>query len=160
MPPYTVIRYNGSLFFANVNFLEEQILEVVSEMPELRRILIVGNGINELDTSGEETLSHMIDSLRDAGYDISMSGLNDWVLDTMRRSGLYDKIGEDHLFRNAARAIEAIYDKAHKGSGERPCPLKKTAITGLPVSKTVKRDSAIYRTPGPTGLGNKRKNRE
>ncbi|HDS01201.1 MAG TPA: STAS domain-containing protein [candidate division Zixibacteria bacterium] len=118
-----VIRYNGSLYFASVNYLERQVLDVVACMPELRHVLIVGNGINELDASGEDMLSHLTDRLREAGYDLSISGLNDHVLDTMRRTYLYYKIGEDHLFRNADRAIAAIHASAHKDSSERKCPL-------------------------------------
>jgi len=39
-----VIRFNDALFFGNVAYLEEQILERVREMPELKHILLVGNG--------------------------------------------------------------------------------------------------------------------
>ncbi len=118
-----VIRYNGSLYFASVNYLERQVLDVVACMPELKHVVIVGNGINELDASGEDMLSHLTDRLREAGYDLSISGLNDHVLDTMRRTYLYYKIGEDHLFRNANRAISAIHASAHKDSDEKRCPL-------------------------------------
>ena len=120
-----VIRYHGSLYFANVNYLEKQVLDEVAAMPDLKHVLIVGNGINELDASGEDMLSHLIDRLREAGYDLSISGLNDHVIDTMKRTFLYYKIGEDHLFRNATRAIDAIHAEAHKGSDESPCPLRE-----------------------------------
>lgn len=118
-----VIRYNGSLFFANVNYLEEQMLERVSAMPELKHIIMVGNGINELDASGEDMLSLLVGRFREAGYDISISGLNDSVLDVLRRTHLFEKIGEDHLFRNVDRAIAALHKKTHIGSDEKVCPL-------------------------------------
>jgi len=118
-----VIRYNGSLFFANVNYLEEQILEQVAGMPELKHIILVGNGINELDASGEDMLSQLVGRLRDAGYDLSITGLNDAVLDVLRRTHLYEKIGEDHLFRNVDRAVAALQKKTHIGSTETSCPL-------------------------------------
>jgi SulP family sulfate permease len=118
-----VIRFNGSLFFSNVNYLEEKILEEVSTRPELRFILIVGNSINELDSSGEEMLSLLIGRLRESGHDAYISGLNDSVLDVMRRTHLYEKIGEDHLFRNVAVAIEKIHEPAHRNSQEKECPL-------------------------------------
>ena len=124
-----VIRYNGSLYFANVNYLEKQVLDEVAAMPDLKHVLIVGNGINELDASGEDMLSHLIDRLREAGYDLSISGLNDHVIDTMKRTYLYYKIGEDHLFRNATRAIEALHAQTHKGSDENPCPLLEVVHT-------------------------------
>ncbi|MFH2036081.1 MAG: SulP family inorganic anion transporter [Candidatus Zixiibacteriota bacterium] len=118
-----VIRYNGSLFFASVNYLEEKVLERISRMHQLRHILIVGNGINELDASGEDMLSILVSRIREAGYDISFSGLNDAVIDTLHRTHLYEKIGEDHFYRNATRAVNSIYAQAHMNSDEEHCPL-------------------------------------
>src|SRR4030066_858893 len=118
-----VIRFNSSLFFTNINYLEEKILEEVSTRPGLRYILIVGNSINELDASGEEMLSLLISRLRESGHDLFISGLNDSVLDVMRRTHLYEKIGEDHLFRNVDKAIEKIHEPAHRNSQEKECPL-------------------------------------
>ncbi len=120
-----VIRYNGSLFFANVSYLEKTILDVVSAMPELRHIIIVANGINELDASGEDMLSTLIDRLRGQGYEISLTGTNDHVMDTMKRTYLYYKIGENNLYRNVAAALEDIHAKAHENSDEKVCPLLK-----------------------------------
>ncbi len=134
----TVIRFPSPLFFANVGYLEERVLERVAAMPELRHILIVGNGINELDASGEETLSHLVTQMREAGHDVSFSGLNDSVMETMHRTGLYDLIGEDHLFRNATMAVAGIHAEAHAGSTEAPCPLLTEVRCEIPVSKTRK----------------------
>jgi SulP family sulfate permease len=143
-----VIRFNGSLFFANVNYLEEQVLEQVADMPDLKHILLVGNGINELDASGEEMLSVLVDRLREAGYGFSISGLNDSVLDVLRRTHLYEKIGEDHLFPNVTMAMSAIHDKAHENSSEEECPLTTVCFRGLPVSDKVKRRDVILAGPG------------
>jgi MFS superfamily sulfate permease-like transporter len=123
----TVIRFSDSLFFANAAYLEEEVLSRIAGMPDLRHVLIVGDGINEIDASGEEMLSKMVRGLREAGIDFSMSGLNDHVLDVMRRTGLYDRIGEDHLFPDATLAIEGIFDDAHAFADDHHtenCPLK------------------------------------
>jgi MFS superfamily sulfate permease-like transporter len=133
----SVVRFQGSLIFANVAYLEECILNEIRNMPDLKFVVIVGNGINEMDASGEEKLSEIVDRLREDGYDIFVSGLNDSVLDVMRRTLLYEKIGEDHLFRNATRAIEAIHEKAHRNSVEKQCPLEKVSFRGLPTSAKV-----------------------
>lgn len=128
-----VVRYNNSLFFANVSYLEEKILDLVEKMPELRHIHIVGNGINELDASGEDMLSMLVSRLREGGYDVSFSGLNDEVIDVMIRTNLYDKIGEDHIFGNVALALWSFYDQAHKNSTEKECPLVEVYYKGFDV---------------------------
>jgi SulP family sulfate permease len=119
-----VIRYAGSLFFANVSYLEDQVTDTVRSMPELRHVLIVANGINELDTSGVDTLETLIDRLHSHNLKVSISGLNDDVLDTLRRTGLLARIGEENTYRNASRAISNIWDAAHEGSDETECPLR------------------------------------
>ncbi len=118
-----MIRFDGSLFFANTSYLEDQVLERVAAMPELRHVLVVSNGINWIDASGEEGLSRLVDRIRDAGYEISFSGLNDEVLDVMRRTHLYDKIGEENIFPTQSIAINSIHARAHEGSDEMECPL-------------------------------------
>ena len=145
-----VIRFNSSLFFANVNYLEEKMLEEVTSIPELKHILIVGNGINELDASGEETLSLLISRLREANYDVSLSGLNDAVLDVLKRTRLYEKIGEDHIFNSIVMAMERIHEPAHRGSQENECPLLTVCFKGLPVSPKAKQHPIIQsRSQGP-----------
>jgi len=138
-----VIRYSGSIFFANVSYLEDQVLDTVRSMPELKHVLIVGNGINEMDASGEETLSSLVTRLHEQGLGVSMSGLNDAVLDAMRRAGLLAKIGEDNIYRNAARAVENIWQQAHRGSDETECPLKVVPAKHFPVADTEKTSQDI-----------------
>ncbi|HHE46530.1 MAG TPA: STAS domain-containing protein, partial [Bacteroidetes bacterium] len=118
-----VIRYNNSLFFANVSFLEETVLQVISNMPELKHILLVCNGMNEIDSSGEEMLLKIVARVREAGYDISLTGVNDQVRDVLKRTHLYEKIGESHVFGNVANAVNTIYAQTHTESDEKECPL-------------------------------------
>ncbi|MFW5740030.1 MAG: SulP family inorganic anion transporter, partial [Myxococcota bacterium] len=140
-----VIRFNGSLFFVNVNYLEEKVLEQIATMPALRHVVIVGNGINELDASGEEMLSVLVGRLRESGFEVSLSGLNDDVIDVLRRTRLYERIGEDHLFRNVASAVEALHGPTHRGSDEETCPLLQAQIEGLPVTPTMKVSVEVMR---------------
>jgi len=119
------IRFDGPLFFASASYLEDKVLERVAAMPDLRHVLIVAHGINELDASGEEMLSQLVARLRNAGYDVSFSGLKDNVLDVMKRTHLYEEIGEDHMFPTQAAAIQAIHAKAHENAQEEECPLLK-----------------------------------
>ena len=134
-----VVRYGGSLFFANVSYLEDQVIETVRAMPQLRHVIIVGNGINEVDASGVDILETLVDRLHARRLRVSISGLNDTVIDTMRRTGLLARIGEENLYRNASRAIKAVWESAHEGSDEKECPLKMVPTAKLPVSDEARR---------------------
>lgn len=139
-PYIAVIRYAGSLIFSNVTYLENQVLETVRCMPELRHLLIVGNGINEIDASGTDALSILIDRLRGQNIQFSISGLNDSAMDVLGRSGLKAKIGENNIYHNVSRAIENIWESAHENSSETKCPLRHRPFKPLPINEKARRD--------------------
>jgi SulP family sulfate permease len=119
-----VIRFDGPLNFASVSYLEDEVLAHVAEMPELKHVLIDAQGISEMDASGEDMLRQLIRQLRSLGYYVSFAGLKYDVLDALKRAGLYDIIGEQHLFPTQARAMAAVYALAHAGSKEVDCPFR------------------------------------
>ena len=103
-----VIRFDGSLFFANVPYFEDAILEQAARHPRARCILVVGDAINELDASGEEMIRHLVTRLQDNGVTMLFSGLKRQVLSVMENTGLYDRIGAQNFFRTEELALEAI----------------------------------------------------
>jgi sulfate permease, SulP family len=54
-----VMRFDGSLYFANVPYFEDVILGRPRAIRRRKYILIVGDGINEIDGSGEEVIRHL-----------------------------------------------------------------------------------------------------
>ena len=128
-----MVRFDGPLFFANATYLEDQIAKLRLTMPELSHILIVATGIDDMDATGEEALSLIVDRLRSAGYEASFTGIKKNVLDVMKRTHLYEKIGPEHFFPTQDLAVESIYKKAHSQTGEKECPL----IRYCPISPEV-----------------------
>jgi len=119
-----LVRFDAPLFFANASFLEDQITERMQAKKALKHIVIVANGINDIDASGEETLSLLVDRIRSAGMDVSLSGVNESVMKVLKRTHLDVKIGEDHIFPTMERAIEKIHPEAHRDIEEAECPLQ------------------------------------
>ncbi len=119
-----MIRFDGPLFFANESYLEDEIMKIMKAKPNLRHIIIVSNGINDIDASGQETLTLLVDRIRSAGLDISVSGVNETVMEVLKRTHFIEKVGEENIFPTMEKAIEKVYDQAHKQSEETVCPLK------------------------------------
>ncbi len=117
-----VVGFDGPLNFASTSYLEDEILARVAEQRELRCLLISGQGISEIDASGEETLRHLVDRLRANDIQVAFADLSDAAADVLKRSHLYDKIGEDNIFANEVRAIAALYGQAHRDGDEINCP--------------------------------------
>jgi sulfate permease, SulP family len=123
-----MIRFDGPLFYANASFFEDLVKERINTLPELKHILLVASGINDMDASGEDILALTVDNVRAAGIDFSISDIKENVLGLMRRTFLYEKIGEDHIFSTQAIAIKSIYNKAHERSTEEKCPLIRVRL--------------------------------
>ncbi|HYA41984.1 MAG TPA: SulP family inorganic anion transporter [Syntrophobacteraceae bacterium] len=117
-----MIRFDGALFYANASYLEEKVTERMREMPELKHIVIVSNGINDMDASGEEMLSLIVDRVRAAGCGISFAGLNEKVLGVMERTHLLAKIEEENIYSTISHAVEAIHASGQTQCKE-SCPL-------------------------------------
>ncbi|OEU69074.1 MAG: DNA repair protein [Desulfovibrio sp. S3730MH75] len=118
-----VVRFEGPLFFANASFLEDQITDRMMEMSKLKHIILVCNGINDIDASGEEALSLIVANVRSAGLDISLSGVNEAVMVVLERTHLLEKIGRDHIYSDADSALCGVHEQSHRGEDEENCPL-------------------------------------
>ena len=116
-----VVRFDGPLFFANASYLEERIAQIRLTKPQLRHLLLIGNGISELDASGEEALSLLVDRLRSAGIQISLSGVNESVMAVLQRTHLLEKIGREHFYPTTSKAITLVHRLAHADGGEHEC---------------------------------------
>jgi sulfate permease, SulP family len=107
-PHVTAIRFDGSLYFANVAHFEEAVLSAVAEHRQAEFLLVVADGINYLDASGEEMLHNVVSRLQESGVETVFSGLKKQVLDVMRRTGLNLAVGEDNIFATEEQALDAI----------------------------------------------------
>lgn len=114
-----VLRFDGSLYFANVSYFEDTILQAMSENHEVKYILVVGDGINQLDASGEEVVHHLIDRLKDHNVTLVFSGLKKQILDVMRNSHLMDVLGQENFFATEDMALEDIYKRMGKEGADR-----------------------------------------
>ncbi|WP_419661582.1 SulP1: sulfate transporter [Desulfosarcina variabilis str. Montpellier] len=124
-----VVRFDGPLFFANASYLEDQIRERRKNKKELKHIIISAESIIDMDASGQESLSLVVERVRSAGIDISFSSIHEPVMAVLRRTHLLYKIGEDHIYPTLKQAIHAIHKQTHKGGSETHCPL--TTVTTL-----------------------------
>lgn len=109
-----ILRFDGSLYFANVAFFEDTLLEAISEHKDAKYILVVGDGINQLDESGEGVLQYLHETLESNGITLVFSGLKKQILDVIRKTGLYDALGSGNVFATEDMALEDIYKRLGK----------------------------------------------
>jgi SulP family sulfate permease len=105
------MRFDGQLYFANVSYFEDTVLGALADHPQAKYFLVVGDGINQLDASGEEVIHHLVARLKENGVTLVFSGLKKQVLDVMRATGLFDLITQANIFATEDLAIAAIYER-------------------------------------------------
>jgi SulP family sulfate permease len=119
------VRFDGSLYFANVSYFEDTMLKAVATYPDAKYLLVVGDGINQLDATGEEVLHHLVERLHANGMTVVFSGLKRQIYQVMHASGLYEIIGEQNIFSNEDFALDEIYKRLELDASGDACPLKR-----------------------------------
>ena len=121
------MRFDGQLYFANVSHFEDTVLETVAANPKAKYLLVVGNGINQLDATGEEAIRAIHERLHEGGVTLVFSGLKKQVMDVMRATGLADEIGAQHFFPSEDHALTAIYEwLGEDARDDLFCPIART----------------------------------
>ncbi|MBI5783001.1 MAG: STAS domain-containing protein [Gammaproteobacteria bacterium] len=118
----TMIRFDGQLYFANTSYFEDKVMERVAIRPDLKYVIVVGDGINQIDATGEEMLSHLSERLHAAGIEILFAGLKKQVMDVFERTGLYQSLGAERFFRTEEQALDHVWKKLGNNH-EVDCPL-------------------------------------
>jgi SulP family sulfate permease len=125
----SVVRFDGALFFANASYLDEQVAKFRTEQPDLRFILLDAKGINDMDASGEEALSLLVDRIRSAKIGFAMSGVKGQVMAVMERTHLIDKIGTENIYAGTKEAVAKLVNKVHEDSDLPPAGCKSCPLT-------------------------------
>ncbi len=118
----SMVRFDGSLYFANTSYFEDKIQERVALRPQLKFVIVVGDGINQVDATGEEMLAHLTERLHAAGIEVLFTGLKKQVMDVLLRTGLYSRVGAGAFFRTDEQALEYAWRKLGNNH-EADCPL-------------------------------------
>jgi SulP family sulfate permease len=102
-----ILRVDASLFFANVDFLWDTVMELLDKRPDARVILIDMYPVNRMDASAVHGLETLLEELSDRNIALFLSGVKGPVLDIMDRSGLLDHVGRDRMALEIHDAVEA-----------------------------------------------------
>ena len=112
LPPisddYVVLRFDASLVFINSAFFEQAVMKAISQFQDAKTVLVIGNGINRIDATGEEKLRALASDLKRAGITLALSGLKKPVREALDRAGLDTVIGRENLFPNKEMALGVL----------------------------------------------------
>lgn len=106
VPGLLLFRFDSPLFFANAPYFEERLLEAIDAEPGVvRRVIVSAEPITDIDSTGAETLTIVLDELDSRGIAFAFAELKGPVKDRLMAYGLYNRIGEDSFYPTLGRAV-------------------------------------------------------
>jgi sulfate permease, SulP family len=108
-PQLDMLRIDGALFFGSVEHIRDEIEAARASRPATRHLLLIGTGINLVDSAGGELLANLASSLRDAGVEMYLCRMRPEVVALLERGGYLDVIGRHRVFATKEQAIAVIY---------------------------------------------------
>ena len=120
----SIYRFDGDLYFANAGYLEGKFLNSLAAKPNTKAIILDLESVDQIDATGEETLSRILERLIAADIAFYIARGRKPVLDAFKRSGLYNKIGEENFFRERTNASK--YAKKQLGDAVDITPILKS----------------------------------
>ena len=81
-PKVLSLRVDESLYFANTSYLENRIYQLVAENPDVKHVVLMCSGVNEIDGSALESLEAINNQLKETGVVLNLSEVKGCLLYT------------------------------------------------------------------------------
>jgi high affinity sulfate transporter 1 len=119
LPGVVIYRFDAPLFFANAEHFSREVKRHVAERGEpVRTVIITGEPITDIDTTGVEALRDLLEDLRTVGTTVAFAEFKGPVRDRLRRYGVEQTIGRENFYYTVDQAVMQCVVEA----GEDPLP--------------------------------------
>ncbi|NUM46461.1 MAG: SulP family inorganic anion transporter, partial [Anaerolineales bacterium] len=110
--PHVQVAYlTGPLFFAATGNFNE----AFANLADTHVLILSMRAVPLIDVSGIEALTGLYEKMEHTGKILMLSGVQPGVMEMLKRAGLGDQIGDDHIFWSTEQAIVQAEDCC-------PCP--------------------------------------
>jgi len=107
-PGVLIIRFDGSLFFATADELEDRLREAALRLDEpLTGIIIDFAGVDFIDSQGAAKMSEVLVLADEAGISSRLARVKPQVLDVLELDGYVASLGADRIHANLDGAVRA-----------------------------------------------------
>lgn len=114
-PVSIVIRFDGPVFFGSADFIDEEFRRILLERPQQLIAILILKGVGGIDLHGCEVLMREIDRRRALGGDVMIVASYPPLVTRLRKYGLIEKLGEDHLCESKRIAVARAVADAPSG---------------------------------------------
>jgi len=120
----SIVKYSGSLYFANAGYFEDKVLKLIAEKHKCLRYIIVDMaGINWIDASGEDMLTRLLDRCSSNGVEI-LFARTEGIEKVLKRAGFMDRFGNKRFFDRRTDALRFAWRELGDEEAASKSPLK------------------------------------
>ena len=106
-PDLLVLRIDGPIYFANLNYIKERIDKLMEEKGDaLKTVVLNFESITSIDSSGAKELEEWIKALQYKQINTCITGAKGPVRDTLHKWGIVSCVGQNHVFNDDATAVD------------------------------------------------------
>ncbi|GAB89417.1 SulP family inorganic anion transporter [Gordonia rhizosphera] len=108
-PGLVVYRFSVGLFYANAARFAEEILALVDTAEPPRWLILLADGIDDIDYTGGKTVLETADQLAQRGITFAITDATDHIRHELDRFGVTAKIGEGRYYQSLDDAFTAFH---------------------------------------------------
>jgi SulP family sulfate permease len=106
IPGLLLVRFDAPLYFFNANVARSQILDLIAAGdPPPEAVLIDVGASADFDVATTDILGELITKLDDMKIQFLLAQAKGSVRDALRRAGLMERIGEEHVYLSIQLAV-------------------------------------------------------
>ncbi len=102
-----LLRIDGSITFANINFIEEFIAEELKLAPRVNHVVIDFSSVSDIDMTALQALEQLNLNLKDAGICFNLAEVKHFVFVKLKKSHLFNQLNGQVFFDTDA-AVNAL----------------------------------------------------
>lgn len=103
-PQINIYSIEGPLFFGAASLFAKSIMDTIHSEPKI--VLLRMSKVPFMDTTGASQLANIVKYAEVNDGQVLLSGIQSQPLEVLRKTGLIELIGEEHLFEHTGKAID------------------------------------------------------
>jgi MFS superfamily sulfate permease-like transporter len=116
VPGLLIYRFDSALIFSSAEYFETEVLRHVDAAEEpVQRVLVDGETLNDIDTTGVDQLIKLQGNLERDGIELTFAEVRDPVRDMMRVAGAEEAIGAENFYESVDDGVLAFLQRQKEG---------------------------------------------
>ncbi len=105
IPGLVLFRWAAPLFFANAEWFHKRSLDAVAALPTpVLWLVITCEPVISVDVTAADIVARLDETQQTAGIELCFAGMTDPVQDTLKRFGLFSRLGAEVFFPTIGEA--------------------------------------------------------